>query len=150
MLSYPGCRVRPVHWLYWNLRNFMSYLSILRNFWESCLNMKMRYLMVSKKKESISRVKVGWKICPLASLVMPNSDPWDKIFYPTLTPMMDFYSIYLVGRVLKIYQNTLNIAVICASTWQNLSLGFPKKQHSNHFPQLQRPARILKFNLWRV
>ena len=26
-----------------------------------------------------------------ASLVMPNGDSWDKVFYHTLTPMIDSY-----------------------------------------------------------
>ena len=37
-----------------------------------------------------------------------------------------------------------------ASTRQNLSLGFPTKRCSNQSPQLQRPARKLKFRLKQV
>ena len=55
--------------------------------------------MVSKKKKSIIRVRVGKKNLSLgitvchrsASLVMPNGDPWDSLFYPTLTLMIDSY-----------------------------------------------------------
>ena len=39
---------------------------------------------------------------------------------------------------------------IWASTRQNQSSGFPTKQDSNQSPQLQRPARKLKFNLKQV
>ena len=60
---------------------------------------KMRYLVVSKKKESIIRVRMGWKNPSLtitlchhsASLVMPISDPQDGFFYPNLTLMMNSY-----------------------------------------------------------
>ena len=30
-----------------------------------------------------------------ANLVMPNCDPWDRFFYPTLTLMMDCFIIHL-------------------------------------------------------
>ena len=52
--------------------------------------------MVSKKRNSLF-VWMGLKNQSLmitvwhhkASLVMPNSDPWDRFIYPTLTLMMD-------------------------------------------------------------
>ena len=56
--------------------------------------------MVSKKKNPLF-VRMGWKNMSLviavchhsASLVMPNSDPQDRFFYPTLTLMMNSYDI---------------------------------------------------------
>ena len=56
--------------------------------------------MVSKKKESIVRVRMGLKNSSLAitvchhslSLVIPFFDPQDGFFYPTLTIMMDSYN----------------------------------------------------------
>ena len=46
----------------------------------------------------------GWdrKICPLASLVMPNNDPWDRFFYSTLILMIDSYGDVSVCDNLKI------------------------------------------------
>ena len=54
-----------------------------------------------QEKESIIGVRVGTKnpslvntICHhLASLVMPNGDPQDEFFYPTLTLMIDSYNL---------------------------------------------------------
>ena len=40
----------------------------------------------------------------------------------------------------------VNTAIKWASTLQNLSLGFPTKRDSKLSPQLQRPARTLKFH----
>ena len=53
-----------------------------------------------QEKESLIRVRVGKKNPSLvitvwhhsASLVMPNSDPRDRYFYPTLTLMIDSYN----------------------------------------------------------
>ena len=62
---------------------------------------KMQYLTVIQKreKESIIRARIGKKNPSLvitvwhrwASLVMPNGDPQDRFFYPTLTLVIDFY-----------------------------------------------------------
>ena len=43
---------------------------------------KFRYFNGKQEKESIIHVRVR-------SLVMPNGDPWDSFFYPTLTLMID-------------------------------------------------------------
>ena len=92
MLSYPGCHVRAVHWLYSNSRTWsssdfidmlkwphyiMSHLSIFRN----CL----------EHEKSIPR---DHRFQHSASLVMPNGDPWDGCFDPTLTLMIDSYRLY--------------------------------------------------------
>ena len=53
-----------------------------------------------QEKESIFRVRVGWKNLSLGitvfhhsvSLGMPNGDPRDRFFYPTLTLMIDSYN----------------------------------------------------------
>ena len=37
-----------------------------------------------------------------ASLVMPNGDPQDIFFYPTLTLMMDSYSLEAVSKFMDI------------------------------------------------
>ena len=37
-----------------------------------------------------------------------------------------------------------------ASSWQNLSSGFPTKWNSNQPTQLQRLARKMKFRLWQA
>ena len=55
-----------------------------------------------QEKDSIIRVRVGKKNPSLgitvchhsASLVMPNGDPRDGCFYPTLTLMMDSFIVY--------------------------------------------------------
>ena len=57
--------------------------------------------MVSKKKESIIRERIGLKNPSLVitisnhsgRLVMPISDPQDEFFYPSLTLMMDPYML---------------------------------------------------------
>ena len=42
---------------------------------------------------------LGITVCHhLASLVMPNGDPWDRYFYPTFKLMIDSYSPYLVAN----------------------------------------------------
>ena len=64
-------------------------------------NKKDKKNLDEQEKESIIRVRVGQKnpslgitICHhSASLVMPNGDPRDGFFYPTLTLMIDFYVI---------------------------------------------------------
>ena len=33
----------------------------------------------------------------MASLVMPNRDPRDGFFYPTLTLMLDSYNVFQIG-----------------------------------------------------
>ena len=99
--------MRAVQWLHWNTRawsssgvivmlkwryHIMSQFSVFRNFWESFLNMKMRYLGVSKKKKHGSCEGGIAKSVPRnnvwhheASLVMPNGNPQDVFFYSTLT-----------------------------------------------------------------
>ena len=63
-------------------------------------NINMRYLIVSKeeKKKYMICVRMGKKNPSLAvevchhqseSLVMPNDDPWNVVFYPILTLMID-------------------------------------------------------------
>ena len=57
-----------------------------------------------QEKGSIIRVRVGKKNPSLgitvchhsASLMMPNGDPRDRFFYPTLTLMIDSYSLHIV------------------------------------------------------
>ena len=45
----------------------------------------------SSRKENLS---LGITVCHhLASLVMPNGDPCDGLFYPTLTLVIDSYSL---------------------------------------------------------
>ena len=52
-----------------------------------------------QEKEFIIRVREGYNNLSLwipvchhsACLVMPNGDPWDRFFYPTLTLMIDSY-----------------------------------------------------------
>ena len=39
------------------------------------------------------------------------------------------------------------VRIIWASSWENLYLGFPTRQDSNQPAQLERPARVLKFQL---
>ena len=58
--------------------------------------MKFRYLVVSKKRihylceDGIGNPPLVMAVChQSASLVVPNSDPWDRIFYLTLTLMID-------------------------------------------------------------
>ena len=71
---------------------------------------KIKKTMVSKKKESIIRMRVGQKNLSLkinvchhsASLVMPNCDPWDGFFYLTL--MIDSYVIFL-GLVVNLIRS---------------------------------------------
>ena len=71
----------------------LSHLSIFRIFWKSFsyfFQYKMRYKVVSKKKNP-SLVNT---VCHhSASLVMPIGDPRDGFFYPTLTLIMDTYSL---------------------------------------------------------
>ena len=60
-----------------------------------------------QEKESISHVRVGYKnpslwitVCQYsANLVMPNGDPRDGFSYPTLTLMMDSYSIQWLNQI---------------------------------------------------
>ena len=62
---------------------------------------KMRYLVVRQVKESIICFRMEQKnlslpitVCHhLASLQLPIGDPGDGFFYPTLTRVMDSYSI---------------------------------------------------------
>ena len=59
-------------------------------------------------KESIIRVRVGWKNPSLgmtvchhsASLVLRNGDPLDGFFYPTLTLMIDSYNLLLRASII--------------------------------------------------
>ena len=63
------------------------------------LKRDMWSLMVSKKKESIICERMGWKTPSLwitvfhhsASLMMPNGDPLDGLFYSIPTLMIDSY-----------------------------------------------------------
>ena len=79
----------------------MSILSKFRIFWKPFLcssNIKCG-TCGEQEKESIIRVRVGWKNWSLtitichhsASLVRPIGDPWDGFFYPTLTLMKNYY-----------------------------------------------------------
>ena len=53
-----------------------------------------------QEKESIISVRYGGQVCPSGqcfgitrqSLVMPNSEPWDRFVHPHLTPMSDSYN----------------------------------------------------------
>ena len=66
----------------------------------------MQYIMVSKKKNALFlRITVCHH---LASLVMPNGDPQDRFFYPTLTLMIDSYmqEYYHIGRNLPTVSTT--------------------------------------------
>ena len=85
--------------------HILWHLSVCRNFWEHILNIKIWYLMVSKKKSVL--FVWGWniKICPLGSpfvitrqaswcqtvilIVMSNSDPQDRFLYPIPIFMID-------------------------------------------------------------
>ena len=96
MLSYPGCHVRAVHWLYWNSHIWLSsdvIKTCIQELMETLFKHKMQYLMVSKKKNPL--FVRGWdrKICPSASLVMPKSDAQDRFFYPTFTLMIHSYDM---------------------------------------------------------
>ena len=67
---------------------------------------KFRYFNGKQENKSIIHVRVR-------SLVMPNGDPWDSFFYPTLTLMIDSYT--LVSVMVLITQATI--------VW--LSISFP-------------------------
>ena len=79
----------------------------------------MPYLKVSKKKihfsceGRIENPSLRITVCHyLASLVMPNGDPRDGFFYPTLTLMTDSYMIYqpVKCNVMQLkWKNTKNI-----------------------------------------
>ena len=70
-----------------------SWNCVFEFLWEPCCG--------EQEKESIICVRVGYNDPSLgitachhsASLVMPNGDPRDAFFYPTLTLMIDFYSL---------------------------------------------------------
>ena len=70
MLTYTGCHVRAVHWLYWNSRDIVvklrdCYVKLtsschvvsasqrIEELLEPFFNMKMWYLMVSMKKNPL-------------------------------------------------------------------------------------------------
>ena len=80
----------------------------------------MRYLMVSKNKhhlseDGIENPSLAITVCHhSASLVMPNGDPRDGFFYPTLTLMMDSYSI---GGVMVNLSHTGNLLM---RTWKTV------------------------------
>ena len=100
-----------IHWLYWNARTLSSsdvvvmlkwrhhvklYLSLFRDFWNLIFKYKqwwarksIHYLCEGRLEKSALEITVchHWAI-----LVMPNGDPQDRFFYPTLTLMIDFYS----------------------------------------------------------
>ena len=62
----------------------------IQDFLGAFFKHKMRHVMVSKKNPAIT-------VCHhSASLVMPNGDPRDRFFYPTLTLMIDPFNI---GRI---------------------------------------------------
>ena len=67
----------------WRHHN-MSLVSVFGNFWGPML-----YLMVSNKKNPLLVWRWDRKIRPSASLVMPNGDPREGFFYPSLTLMID-------------------------------------------------------------
>ena len=99
MLSYPGCHVRAVHWLYWNSRTWsssdvidmlkwrhhnMSHLNAFRNFWVPFFQHKMWYLMVSKKKNPLFKWGCDRKPIPrdhhLSSLSKPlDAKQWSSV-----------------------------------------------------------------------
>ena len=115
MLSYPGCHVRDVHWLYWNSHGghwsqcYVKFKSschiasqrireLLGAFFKHKMRHFMVHFMVSKKKNPLFALRWDRKIRPSrsvchhsASLVMPNRDPRDGFFYPIFTLMMDSY-----------------------------------------------------------
>ena len=79
MSSYKGCHIIVTPSGYATLQHIQELLGV-----------KMRYLMVSKKKDpflrenGIENVSFVITVCHrLASLQMSNSDPQDKYFYPT-------------------------------------------------------------------
>ena len=88
-----------------------------------------------QEKESIIRVRVGYKNPSLeitvchhsASLVMPNGDPQDGFFYPTLTVMIDSYNmtqLYVLLRhtwlFIHLQISNSSIFTIQPNTWQDL------------------------------
>ena len=55
------------------------------------------------------------------------------------------FNTSITGTNLRILSTSKATVIIWASMRQNLSSGFPAKQHSNQFTQLQRLAKKLKF-----
>ena len=67
-----------------------------------------------QEKESIISVRHGWTNLSLGSLfgitrqslVMPNSDPWDRFVHPYLTLMSDYYIVVKMGTVTQPTQDS--------------------------------------------
>ena len=75
-------------------------------FFDMFFQHKMRYLEVSEKKNPLfvrgrnrKSVPRDHRLSPLTSLVMPNGDPRDGFFYPTLTLMIDSYILNIDYRL---------------------------------------------------
>ena len=58
--------------------------------------------------------------------------------------------LHYLGHIIDGDGVDIDPASIWASSGQNLSFGFPSKRDSNHSPQLQRIAKILKICLKQV
>ena len=64
-----------------------------------------------QEKESVTGVRARQKNPSLvitvwyhlASLVMPDSEPWDRFFYLHLTPMIDPYNLWQSGSAVLAY-----------------------------------------------
>ena len=107
MLSYSGCHVSSTYigciGTHAYGRQVTSlYLRTSGAFFKH----EMRYLIVSKKKIHYSSEGRIENYVPRdhvchhsASLMMPNGDPRDAFFYPTLTLMVESYILLLNGTV---------------------------------------------------
>ena len=99
MLSYPGCQVRAVHWLHSNLRASSSSDIIVMLKWRhhvmSHFSVSGIFSETSGTLTAVFKGDKETKSIIQVSLVMPNYDPRDRFFYPTLTLMNFLYCIVI-------------------------------------------------------
>ena len=136
-----------VHWLYWKSSTWlldnviimlkwrhhvMSHLSIFKNFWEQFFKHKMRYLMVSKKKNSLFVLEWNRKIRPSWSpFVITRQASWcqtvilgtDISIPPSL--ILEFLTFVLLFK--------FNTKSVCPVANLLLSVGSDQDLHYNCF-----------------
>ena len=137
-----GKKSRKIKVMFWILLKILWKMEHLL-FWSKCsiFHNIFKY-MISQRRQ-----KLLW----LRKEFSPMGSPCIKEGGWKLTRISDHFSC-LPFYVLK-YFSILNMPLVgvylhrWASSRQNHSLGFPIKWDSNQSPQLQKPARILKFCL---
>ena len=86
VIKWCHCYVKVTSSCHVTSQHIQEFLGAFLQTWKAVFNGE-------QEKESGGIKKISPKDHHLASLVIPNDDPWDKFFYPTLTLLIDSFNL---------------------------------------------------------